>query len=188
MEKSLNNEITALTKRTLWRSALKRGEILECAQCKRKSCGIHCDIWIKSMNSEGKGRSVGWSDKLKSMNSEGKGRSVGRSDKLKSMNSEGKGRSVGRLDKLKSMNSEGNGRSDKLKSMNSEGNGRSDKLKSMNSEGNGRSDKLKSMNSEGKGQSVGRSVSRLLGLPELMKYRLLGPKCRVYTLRKGFIT
>ena len=139
---------------------LKRGEILECAQCKRKSCGIHCDIWIKSMNSEGKGRSVGRSDKLKSMNSEGKGQSVGRSDKLKSMNSEGKGRSVGRLDKLKSMNSEGNGRSDKLKS--------------MNSEGNGRSDKLKSMNSEGKGQSVGRSVSRLLGLPKLMKYRLLG--------------
>ena len=115
---------------------------MECAQCKRKSCGIHCDIWIKSMNSEGKGRSVGRSDKLKSMNSEGKGRSVGRSDKLKSMNSEGKGRS----------------------------------------------DKLKSMNSEGKGQSVGRSVGRLLGVPKLMKYRLLGPKCRVYTLRKGFIT
>ena len=80
------------------------------AQCKRKSCGIHCDIWIKSMNSEGKGRSVG------------------------------------------------------------------------------RSDKLKSMNSEGKGRSVGRSVGRLLGLPKLMKYRLLGPKCRVYTLRKGFTT
>ena len=76
------------------------------------------------------------------------------------------------------MNSEGKGRSV----------GRSDKLKSMNSEGKGRSDKLKSMNSEGKGQSVGRSVGRLLGVPKLMKYRLLGPKCRVYTLRKGFIT
>ena len=46
MEKSLNNEITALIKRTLWRSELKRGEILEFAQCKRKSCGIHCDVWI----------------------------------------------------------------------------------------------------------------------------------------------